>query len=252
MIYLSNHLFTKLISNIRDSPTIWCLCALFPILLQSYVPFYVKKEKIGNSMCLLELECAKRLKAHSQAIPETCSAIFSSQNIVCSTSDRHHLGSESGMVIWLAGPKFGTDSRFQTCPWPADWIELKFGGWTHCGTLLARVTFGHALPNFHNFPWHHMVSIALPWNEFILWHTLTNLCKKKLWMLIEKKKKNISSNLDQDNRVHFLSCPYDGIYNVCMLLARVLPPCYLWAIHMEPHANSTVKPLIISRTLGGT
>ena len=55
----------------RDSPTIWCLCAFFPKLLQSYVPFYVKKEKMGNSMCLLEFECAKRLKAHSQAIPES-------------------------------------------------------------------------------------------------------------------------------------------------------------------------------------
>ena len=53
----------------RDSPTMWPLCALFFILLQFYVPFYVKKEKIDNLMCLLEFECAKRLKAHIRAIP---------------------------------------------------------------------------------------------------------------------------------------------------------------------------------------
>ena len=33
------------------------------------MPFYVKKKKIDNFMCLLEFECAKRLKAHSRAIP---------------------------------------------------------------------------------------------------------------------------------------------------------------------------------------
>ena len=33
------------------------------------MPFYVKLEKIDNFMCLLEFECAKRLRAHSQAIP---------------------------------------------------------------------------------------------------------------------------------------------------------------------------------------
>ena len=54
---------------IRDSPTVWPLCAFFFILLQFYVPFYVKKKKIDNFMCLLEFECAKRLKAHSRAIP---------------------------------------------------------------------------------------------------------------------------------------------------------------------------------------
>ena len=53
----------------RDSPTVWPLCAFFFILLQFYVPFYVKKKKIDNLMCLLEFECAKRLKAHSRAIP---------------------------------------------------------------------------------------------------------------------------------------------------------------------------------------
>ena len=53
----------------RDSPTVWCLCALFPTLYHSYVPFNVKKEKMDNSMCLLESECAKRLKAQSRAIP---------------------------------------------------------------------------------------------------------------------------------------------------------------------------------------
>ena len=31
--------------------------------------FYVKKKKMDNFMCLLESECAKRLKAHSRAIP---------------------------------------------------------------------------------------------------------------------------------------------------------------------------------------
>ena len=54
---------------IRDSPAVWPLCAFFFILLQFYVPFYVKKKKIDNFMCLLEFECAKRLKAHSRAIP---------------------------------------------------------------------------------------------------------------------------------------------------------------------------------------
>ena len=54
----------------RDSPTVWPQCAFFFILLQFYVPFYVKKKKIDNFMCLLEFECAKRLKAHSRAIPE--------------------------------------------------------------------------------------------------------------------------------------------------------------------------------------
>ena len=34
------------------------------------MPFYVKKKKIDNFMCLLEFECAKRLKAHSWAIPD--------------------------------------------------------------------------------------------------------------------------------------------------------------------------------------
>ena len=34
------------------------------------MPFYVKKKKNDNFMCLLEFECAKRLKAHSRAIPE--------------------------------------------------------------------------------------------------------------------------------------------------------------------------------------
>ena len=53
----------------RDSLTMWPLCAFFFILLQFYVPFYVKKKKIDNFMCLLEFECAKRLKAHSRAIP---------------------------------------------------------------------------------------------------------------------------------------------------------------------------------------
>ena len=61
--------FTKIHRPIRDSPAVWCLCVFFPILPQLYVPFYVKKRKLDNFMCLLEFECAKRLKAHSQAIP---------------------------------------------------------------------------------------------------------------------------------------------------------------------------------------
>ena len=47
------------------------MCLFFiHVLLQFYVPSYVKKKKMDNFMCLLEFECAKRLKAHSQAIPE--------------------------------------------------------------------------------------------------------------------------------------------------------------------------------------
>ena len=33
---------------IRDSPTLWCLCAFFSILSQFYVPSYVKKRKMDN------------------------------------------------------------------------------------------------------------------------------------------------------------------------------------------------------------
>ena len=40
-----------------------------------YVPFYVKKRKLDNFMCLLEFECAKRLKAHSHAIPEVMAKV---------------------------------------------------------------------------------------------------------------------------------------------------------------------------------
>ena len=56
----------------RDSPTRWCLYALFHIYcsnFQLYVPFYVNREQIYNFMCLLEFKCAERLKVHSQAIP---------------------------------------------------------------------------------------------------------------------------------------------------------------------------------------
>ena len=53
----------------RDSPTVWPLCAFFFMILLFYVPFYVKKKKIDNFMCLLEFECSKWLKAHSRAIP---------------------------------------------------------------------------------------------------------------------------------------------------------------------------------------
>ena len=52
----------------RDSPTVWPLCAFFSILPQFYVPFYVRKKNY-NCMCLLEFECAKRLKPRSRAIP---------------------------------------------------------------------------------------------------------------------------------------------------------------------------------------
>ena len=45
-----------------------CLIAQM-ILLQFYVPFYVKKKKKYNCMCLPKFECAKRLRAHRQAIP---------------------------------------------------------------------------------------------------------------------------------------------------------------------------------------
>ena len=62
--------FLAAFKKFRDSPTIWCLCAFSSMLFHFYVPFYVKKEKIYNFMCLLEFECIKRLKAHSQAIPE--------------------------------------------------------------------------------------------------------------------------------------------------------------------------------------
>ena len=51
--------------RIRDSLTI-CLCAFSIILLQFYVPFYVKRE------CLLEFECANRLKVHSLYLYNGC------------------------------------------------------------------------------------------------------------------------------------------------------------------------------------
>ena len=68
----------------RDSPTVWCLCAFFPIVPQFYVPFYVKRKKMDNFMCLLEFECAKRLRAHSQAIPENVAPAES-----CKMSERN-------------------------------------------------------------------------------------------------------------------------------------------------------------------
>ena len=48
------------------------LCDLyvpFSLYYYNFMCFYVKKKKIDNFMCLLEFECAKRLKAHSRAIP---------------------------------------------------------------------------------------------------------------------------------------------------------------------------------------
>ena len=36
--------------------------------------FYVKKKKMDNFMCLLEFECAKRLRAYSQAIASGAAA----------------------------------------------------------------------------------------------------------------------------------------------------------------------------------
>ena len=59
----------------KDSPTVWCLCAFFAVLSKCYVSFYVKKRKLDNFMCLLEFECAKRLKAHSHAIPEVMAKV---------------------------------------------------------------------------------------------------------------------------------------------------------------------------------
>ena len=50
--------------------TMWCLCAFFPILPQLDVPFYVKKPKLENFMCLWGFEYIKKLKVHSQAIPD--------------------------------------------------------------------------------------------------------------------------------------------------------------------------------------
>ena len=64
--------FIDMLEMLRDSPTVCCLCAFFPILPQSYVPFYVAKKTLDNIMCLLEFECTKRLRAHSRAIPECC------------------------------------------------------------------------------------------------------------------------------------------------------------------------------------
>ena len=69
-------IFVQCLHSCRDSPTVWPLCAFFFILLQFYVPFYVKKKKNDNFMCLLEFECAKRLKAHSRAIPELERQVF--------------------------------------------------------------------------------------------------------------------------------------------------------------------------------
>ena len=48
---------------------------LFAVLSKCYVSFYVKKRKLDNFMCLLEFECAKRLKAHSHAIPEVMAKV---------------------------------------------------------------------------------------------------------------------------------------------------------------------------------
>ena len=57
-------------SQNRYSPTVRPLYALFFVLLQFYKPFYVKNKKNDNFICLLKFECAKRLKAHSRAIPD--------------------------------------------------------------------------------------------------------------------------------------------------------------------------------------
>ena len=52
-----------------DSPTVWPLYAFLFVLLQFYVPFYVKNKKKMIILCaFLEFECAKRLKVHSRAI----------------------------------------------------------------------------------------------------------------------------------------------------------------------------------------
>ena len=54
----------------RYSPTIWCLCAFSPSCSPFMCPSKWKIKINDNFMCLLEFECAKRLKAHSQTIPE--------------------------------------------------------------------------------------------------------------------------------------------------------------------------------------
>ena len=67
--HLANNIFTSrqaLHTNIHQEYPSWGLCAFFPVF---YVPFYMKREKLDNFMCLLIFECTKRLKAHSQAIP---------------------------------------------------------------------------------------------------------------------------------------------------------------------------------------
>ena len=67
--YLHNGFPTLVRWHLYIESGTWCLCAFFSILSQFYVPFYMKKRKLDNFMCLLAFECAKRLKAHSQAIP---------------------------------------------------------------------------------------------------------------------------------------------------------------------------------------
>ena len=42
----SHYYKLKVCGMTRDSTTIWCLGAFFHILLQIYVPFYVKKKKM--------------------------------------------------------------------------------------------------------------------------------------------------------------------------------------------------------------
>ena len=127
----------------RDSPTIWCLCAFFLILLQSYVPFYVKKEKMGNSMCLLEFECAKRLKAHSQAIPGWQVEVLGWHFIWWPFPIQVHLdhACKHTLIERFMGPTWdpsGAD-RTQVAPMLAPWTLLS-GYATHKNNKLSLLT----------------------------------------------------------------------------------------------------------------
>ena len=42
------------------------------MLPQIYAPFYVKNKRMDNFVWLLEFECTKKLRVHSQAIPYIC------------------------------------------------------------------------------------------------------------------------------------------------------------------------------------
>ena len=61
----------EIIHNCRDSLYIWCLFALFHILLWFYEPIYIKKEKIWIMLCAFwNSNMLKKTREHSQAIEE--------------------------------------------------------------------------------------------------------------------------------------------------------------------------------------